>query len=559
VTSLCSRRPGARIAVAPARAGGIAASVAVLAFFIFFCSTPTHAQQAVGITAGASTLFDAKGGSVDFKDRDTAVTVGIGEMQDRFAIGVRLRRVYDNIRFTAGDDIIDFQLPTDSSGGSRYLPLRGLGADFTRRSARYQLFGGAASTTRGAPFFMGAISQRALGLAFVDVPAGKHWRFISRNAVTDKVTAIQSAEWRKDATLAVAASAGVGSNQPYAATSLQVDREQMSARVGYTARTADFRRIDVQSPMAVDTEREDVAITVRPRSWWSVNASRQHFVDPDPQSPAIRRASVDQIGGGVTISGTRFAAALFDAERDGRQNLGLSTSVSRRFERGVDASVDYFRDRSPSSVTQSVSGRVQEPVHPRLSLTQFVTCNDGAWAFNAGGELRSNPVTLGVGYQTTYAPFHPQNPFVRTLAVDLRIHVFGMQLLAGTYVSPDGHLKYTIQGSRYLYRGGDSPDAARRFRMGTYIVRGTVTDESGRGMEGVMVEIDKEIAITDRDGRFFIRADKPRTASLRVRTDEPAAAGMVAAVTAPSRVRFQPESAASAVEIVVHATGPGRQ
>ena len=493
---------------------------------LFALATPA-AAQVIDLQAGSSSLFDAHGGSIGIRGRTSDLTIGFGTLQGRPAVGFRVTRTIRNLRLSAGDEFVDFQLPTDALAGARYVPIRGAGVEVARGPMTFHVFGGSTSERVGAPFFQGATWDQPMALAFADLPRGRHWRFTSQNAVGRRVTSIQSAEWRTGHALSLAGSAGVGADRPYAATSVTLEQPWISSRVGYTAQGAGFRRIEAASPMAGEVERENIAITLHPSARWTVTGSRQHFVDVIAAQDDGRRASVNQMGGSINVSGTRLNTMVFDAVRDGTHDIGFSTSAGRRFGARVDAGVDYFRDASPNGVTQSAGGRLQETVHPRLSLLQVVSYNAGGWSLNAGGQFISNPITVDVGYQTVYAPFSPSSPFVRAMTIDARVQLLGIGLQAGTYVTPDGRLRYTVRGTRFLYGRGHGPQRQSSFEMGAYLVRGVVQDERGHGVEGVVLQIGGETTISDRTGRFYVRGKKPRTAPVHVEVTEPTATGFI--------------------------------
>ena len=82
----------------------------------------------------------------------------------------------------------------------------------------------------------------------------------------------------------------------------------------------------------------------------------------------------------------------------------------------------------------------------------MITRSGDQTSMNFGGQFLSNPLTVSVTYQNVYAPFHPGNPFVQALGVDLRISVFDrVQLQAGTYTTPNGRLRYSISGSTIAF------------------------------------------------------------------------------------------------------------
>src|SRR5262249_10845678 len=150
-------------------------------------------------------------------------------------VGVRVKKAYRKATLSLGDDMVDFQLPTDVFGATRYVAVRGAGIAFTHDSTQWRGFAGTTAQSVGTPFFRGADWGRAVGMLFVDVPRRSRWRFVSRNAVTTELTSIQGVEWTRTDWLALGASGGIGANRPYYSSSALVERAWMSAQAAYVS------------------------------------------------------------------------------------------------------------------------------------------------------------------------------------------------------------------------------------------------------------------------------------------------------------------------------------
>jgi hypothetical protein len=219
----------------------------------------------------------------------------------------------------------------------------------------------------------------------------------------------------------------------------------------------------------------------------------------------------------------------------------------------VDATVDYYRS-APRNETPSsnVVVNVKETVSPRISLLQVITRAEGRTSVSAGGEFLSNPVTVGVSYQTVFAPFHRGSPFVQTLGLDVRVRLIGnVQLRAGTHTTPDGRVRYTISGSQLLSRARNRSGSVPRAAFAKYLIHGVVRDAEGKPVEGAAVKVGDEVLVTGRDGRFFLRTGRAAPAAIAVLPDEFSMPGRYETVSVPPVAVPDVENRAQPIVIVV--------
>src|SRR5262245_23632882 len=95
-------------------------------------AAPSAIAQIVDVQAGSSSLFSAHGAALDYRSARTSTTVGAGRLGDRLTFGLLVRRSARAGIISVGDDVVDFQLPSDVFGGSRYMPVRGAGLTLAR-------------------------------------------------------------------------------------------------------------------------------------------------------------------------------------------------------------------------------------------------------------------------------------------------------------------------------------------------------------------------------------------------------------------------------------------
>src|SRR5439155_26014339 len=123
-----------------------------------------------------------------------------------------------DVTLSVGDDVMNFDLPSDLLSGGHYVPLRGARLDRSRNGFRFTAFAGTTSSTTGAPFFRGARWGRPLVMLFAD-RSWPQWRVFSRNVVSTRQTSIQGIEWRAAESLTLSIAGGIGNGKPYASSS----------------------------------------------------------------------------------------------------------------------------------------------------------------------------------------------------------------------------------------------------------------------------------------------------------------------------------------------------
>ena len=125
------------------------------------------------------------------------------------------------------------------------------------------------------------------------------------------------------------------------------------------------------------------------------------------------------------------------------------------------------------------------------------------------------------------------------MIVDLQIHLFrGVTLHGGSFVAPDGSLRYTADATGIMTReAGDGRGSVQHYSIGSSILRGRVVDTKGQPVEGAALIIDNVPVFTDSDGRFFLRERRPHTHKLLVLPDKFLNGGSYEVESAPATVK----------------------
>jgi hypothetical protein len=489
---------------------------------IVFLSAPAAQAQIFEVGIGTSTLFQATGASLEIYGPGYQSSFGLGSLDGHFRFGVSYSKKWNGSVVTFGDTIIPLQFSTDVFGGGQYFLGRGL--EISRTKGRFTLIGFAGTTAVGfnAPFFRGAQSENGVGAFLLDAKLTQQLHLFSRTILSNRQTLINGIEWQPDAWLRASIAGGVGANQGYMASSVTFDRPWVTLKGSYVLTGDDFRRIVVQSPLYAETDRGNISVTLHPVRFFNFTTSHSNLLEPTGTSLPAIRATLDQFSGSVVAAQFRFSAALFRSTTQGRSSQGTTASVGRDFAHGLQASVNYFDSRSEKQKSSTtLLSSLRETISPRLSLLQTVTRSDGHTTAAFGGDLLTNPVAIGVSYQTVYSPFRTGNQFRQVLLLNVGIQAFGNAMVnLSSYVAPDGSVKYATYGKTYISSGDDGSLSPAKFGFAKYLVSGRVVDEKGQPVDGAAIRVNGVLVFTNSAGEFFVRSKRAKRCSLEVMLGE---------------------------------------
>jgi hypothetical protein len=527
---------------------------------MIFAAPESARGQVFQLEGGTSTLYQVHGGSVGFRTSNTDGWVGLGSM-DGFRYGAFMRTKLHGSTLTFGDDAIRFNLATDVFDSSHYFMGRGAGLAEVRGATRIFGFVGASSRMLGTPYLR-AEAARGVGLLVLDRKITPTLSAFSRTVFSTRQTAINGLEWQPRSDIRAALAGGLGANQGYAATSFTLDREWITLKTAYIRAGDQFRRITVQQPLSSEVDRENVLLTLRPASFLTVTTGRQNFLQPVTTGSAGIRGSVNQFSTVFSAAHIYLSAALFDSQVTGLHSRGTSLSAGRDITSFVHVNANYLWNRAGNfPAITSWLGTFREKISQRLSLLQLVNYSQGRTTASFGGNVVSNRISLGVEYQTLYLPFRTGNQFKQALVLTFQLHPFGnVHLNAGSYVAPDGTVKYTAYAGTFLYHGNlAAQPGSPNIDLYKYMVRGRVVDENANPVRGAALKIDGDVVFSDSDGAFFSRKRRPAVFRMEVLLDQFIVAGKYEVVSAPASVKAESEDVAKEVTVVLrHVRGATR-
>lgn len=501
-------------------------------------------------------MVPTTGGSISVQGPGYEGYLGAGVLSGAFRLGTYAKTAIGPYQFTAGDQSLGFSLPTDIFGGTEFVTTRGVGALLPGDNHVF-VFAGVTTLPAGTPIFQAFQNQTPLAMVFIDRPITPHFHFYSRNILSHHQTWIEGFDWQVREWLKTAASAGMGSNQPYFAASIEADRYWYDIKAGYIAASSDFRRITTPSLFVSEPDRENLLVTVKPYSSLVLSAGHENFLAPQGSLNApFERASVDQLQSSFELAKFRLGAGLFESHSPVGRNVSDGFSVSRSITRNVDGTVSYYANLTgPRPRASYLISTVRETISPKISVLEVINRTQGNTNFLFGGSYTTNRVSINVDYQTLYMPFLA-NPLVTGIGVTLQLKLWGgFQVNGDTFRSPDGKLRYTgslstlLTPNLHLARSGEN-----RPKFGDYVVRGHVRSEHGSPIEGAAILLGDQTVYTNEAGEFLLRLKKPQQVAISVLTEEFLGPLHFTVVSAPATVTAASEDSASDVLIVLRPT-----
>jgi hypothetical protein len=536
---------------------GSGAAILAGALLALVAAPAPAGAQVFQLQGGTSSQHHATGGTLNVRGDGFDGWLGLGDLES-FRVGGLIRREVRGGLLSMGDQAVPFGLPTDVFQSPHSYYGRGLGYEGELGDVRVRAIAGTTATVYGSPFFVGARSDRGAGILFLDHEVSKEVRVSTRSVFSRRQTVVSGLDWTPRPDVSAAVAGGGGAGEPYAAYSFRFERPWIAARAAWTASSESFRRVAVPQPSASEMDRENVDLRVRPVKGLVLQAGRYHFLQPATEQSAAYRGRVHQGQISGSYRRTSGSLSLYDSRGGASGNQGVSLSLGRPIGRWLDLTTNVFHAKERTGETfTSLVGVLRQTLSPHVDLTQVVTHTRGNTTASVGGHYVSGRFTVGAEWQTVYVPFGMGDPFQQALLVSLKINAFGdFTANLGSYVAPDGSVKYTLAGNQYFYRGFDGAGASARPSFSDHLVQGIVTDEKGAPVRGAAIRVDSDLVYTDSDGYFFVRKPKGRICRIEVATSEFLTPLPHMVVSAPEALEAQPEGRGSGAMIVVRPVIP---
>jgi hypothetical protein len=517
------------------------------------------AAQVFELQGGGSSLYQGYGGALNVWGEGFEGNVGLGYL-DGLRFSVFLKQLIGRDTLRIGNDAIPVRFATDVFGSSQSILAQGVGLRRGTKRSFMSAFVGASASATPAPFVNALRMDKAIGVIQAERALSPAVRLTTHALFSSRQTVLQGIRWESSSGLEAGATGGSGGSEPYGAVSAAMKREKLDVRASYVSMGERFRRTGGPSPAQSESDRENVLITVRPAEGFAFGVGRQHFRQDSTLPGLPDRATLNQIFGSARLLGTNLGAGIFDSRTAGAQSVSSYMTASRDVSRWLQTDLYLLRIWSPAparSTTPVV--RLREFITPRVSLLQVITRMNERTSVSFGGAFMSGLTSLGIDYHVVHTPYRPTQPFVQTVALNMRLPLGNYRLNAASFVTADGRVNYTGSASTFFY-AGDILSGARpvEIKFERFIVEGAVVDESGTPVDGAAIEIGGALVFTDSRGRFFVRRPTSRDVSVRVVLDEFLATGRFEVVSVPASASPRTERQSTPMRIVVRRVLPDR-
>ena len=516
--------------------------------------------QVFEVQGGGSSLYQGYGGALNVWGEGFEGNLGLGYLGGfRFSAFLKQRLGRDTLRL--GNDAIAVRFATDVFGGSHAILSQGAGLRrATRRSSLYA-FAGTSAVATPAPFVNALHQDKVIGVVQAERLLSPTLRLTTHALFSSRQTVLGGIKWESPSGFEAGATGGVGGNKPYGAASMAIRYEKLDVRAAYVSMSDRFRRTGVPTPAQSEADRENIVVTVRPAPGFSFGAGRQHFRQDSTLPNAPDRAMLNQAFGSARFIGANLAAGIFDSRTPGTRSVSSYFTAARDVASWLQADFYLLRVWSPAPARSTTPVlHVREFLSPRLSVLQVLTYANGRTSVSFGGAMASGLASVGVDYQVVHTPYRPTQPFVQTIALNVRVPIGGYRVNAASFVMPDGRVNYTGSASTFFYAGDvlGGGGHAVEIKFERYIVEGTIVNEASTPVDGATVEIGGSAVVTDSRGRFFVRMSSRRDVPVRVLLEEFLATGQFELVSAPATATPRLERESTPLRIIVRRVLPGK-
>jgi hypothetical protein len=499
----------------------------------------TYAKaQVFEVNGGNSSLYQAGGGSLTLHAPSYNATIGAGVVGGHFNYGAKVEKAIGRNTIVAGDDQLDFLLPTDIFDASHYLYARGMGLKTTRNGVDIRAFAGTISNLYETPIFEGAGFGKGMGYLSAQKNISPHWKFVSDTIVSSKVTQIESVQWAPEKKLLLAFSGGIGANQPYGAASVNFSRKWVDVLGSYIYAGTNFRRAIVTSPLQAEPDKGNIQVILRPFQCLALSGGTQSYLVPNQTNTASVSSSVRTASASLDVDGAIFTGTVYDSSVFGLSSHAAAFTAGREITRWARVTSNYMVNKpKDSQASSSFFTTITEVVNQRVSVNESINTSNGQTSFLYGGSLLTNVLTVSANYETFYVPIRTGSPFQESLLLDVSLHLFGRATLHGsTFVGPTGHLLYTAMANA-VSGHGQSREPMNVNPLGNSVLRVMVVDPDKHPISGAALMVDSAAAFTDSEGTFILREKKPRPHTVSVLTDQFLDGGQWEVASMPEQVK----------------------
>lgn len=519
-----------------------------LAVLLFLLTAAAARAQIFNVTAGASNLYNSEGLTLrmDQEGLQTAASIGYA---DGLKLGGEAEKDFGKATTArVGDSILPFVLPTDIFDKSHILLRRGFGLSHHAGANSWDAFAGGGAQNYLVPYLSYATIDHSLGMLFYTRLLTPRLTAATYLVSLGQTTAIEGLAWRPRNDLQLAVSAGVGSDHPFGALSLDLERAGWGVKASYTGQDGMFHRLSVDPTGGAEIVGANL-LTWHTWQHFHVDASRNEYQSIAEFANQAATGTVLEAGASTSFKQADLSARIFKTTGGGidRLNTSYTAQYSYRFVRSV---ATYF-DSGASPGT--AAGVPATPADRSLLVTEYVRANrrlelsstfdleDGNHNYSFGGTFTSNKLDASISQQTYFIPFAATRQLRQAWAINIRLHAFGnTNVELDSQLGSDDRTHYTAYAGDYLYREGTvwHTGAAPSFKEALYSIEGCVHTRAGEPVSGAAVTLGKEEVYTGLDGCFSYMPKRPGTYKVELTLEDFATPGRYASASPAHTVQL---------------------
>jgi hypothetical protein len=409
-------------------------------------------------------LLNGTGGGITayFPTQTFSLAGGIG--QGHAVVGLSDSFTYRGYGFTLGDKILGFSF----DGTGLAVVNRGLAVSRSSQSEQMTAFVGETGFGYYAPFFQGAIPRHFGAGLFLQKRIGR-----------------------------------------LQLSSLEVlDGSKRTAAEGFAYQRRIFR-IAGNGGLLNSSRYLNGLADLEPARFLHFAAMHQNYFAP-------QRATFDNLSAFTSFWHLTAQASALRGVSVGQKITGESFGAGAHFAWLSEYS-DFYRSGRQRFLTHTVLENFR-----RVRFSQTVTQSAGRNSFSFDGGYHGNSFSADVTHSVLFFVLNGRGfQQVLNVQVSFRVPHTDAAVNLGTNVDPTGRLRYTAYGSEYLYgNSGLFSGNEQRRSIGKYLISGTVLDELGTPVEGAALRVGKAFLLTDSQGAFSLRTNKPKVFSVQVLPQE---------------------------------------
>jgi hypothetical protein len=523
-------------------------------------SSPLSARaQSLSAAAGASTFLNASGFELDYKWAPVTGWLGLG-VSDGTRVGGFLGTKYQGFDLGAGDRPIPFVLDTDVFDQSYVYYGRGVSVGRRSDEQQWLLFAGTSASPFSTPFLRAYERGGATGGFFYEGHSSDSaFTYHLYSIVSDQVTAIASLAIKPYPNWKLAWATGFGANKAFESGATDYHYRWVRLTGSCMVNFENFRRFRISNLPYPERTGANARAVLTPLPNLGLELDHETVLSPIFGSQDSLKATLDSASLFTSLDGYRFSASASSSRGGGFLTRTRMLTVNRRLDDRLSVFGAAIRIGTQTTKPANLLlATADEKLTRRFSVRETFTHGQGTKTMAWGGQFLSNPISLGIDYETLFSPLAGAfngKPFVQAWVVNAQIQLpGGVGLHYGTFIDPFGKFRYTAFLSGIHYNAeGEAPagPTSAPVNIGHYLIRGVVQDERGNPVWGVAVQVDSTFVYSDNSGQFYVRVSRKEDYPLKIAPGKSLSATEWEIVSAPSTVLAAPEGKVKAVVIVV--------